>query len=323
MKPTLILRADAPRDEWLKVRGAGIGGSDCGTVLGLNPYKSAYTLAAEKIGLMEPEDLSGNAKVWFGTQLEPVVAARFQYETGKKVHKRGTLQDPDHPWMLANIDRWVPGENAGLEIKTADYHMRGEWGAADDPEDTRVPDAYYCQCMHYMAVTGADYWYLAALIGGNDFRLKVIKRNEEDIAYIRTKEKEFWDLVQEKKLPPIDGTDSTASTILKLHNYAKEGAIEMPPEALTAIENYQSWKRKEKECKEGQQEAKNILMAILGDAEIGTVLDAEGNQHKVTWKNQTRESVSAAKLKKADPAAYEAIKALGLITTSTTRVMRI
>ena len=88
MKPTLILRADAPREEWERVRGMGIGGSDCGSVLGLNPYKSAYTLAAEKIGMIPPADLSGNAKVWFGTQLEPVVATRFEVVTGKKVHKR-------------------------------------------------------------------------------------------------------------------------------------------------------------------------------------------------------------------------------------------
>ncbi len=323
MKPELILRADAPRDEWLKVRSMGIGGSDCGTVLGLNPYKSAYSLAAEKIGMLEPDDLSTNAKVWFGTQLEPVVAARFEYETGKKVHRRGTLRDPDHPYMLANIDRWVPGENAGLEIKTADYRMRNEWGAADDPEDAKVPDAYYCQCMHYMAVTGSDYWYLAALIGGNDFRVKRIERNEEDIAYIRTKEKEFWDLVQAKKLPPIDASNSTAFTLSKLHNYANGETFEMPPEALNAIQNYQAWKRKEKEIKEGQQEAKNILMAILGDNEVGTVTDGEGKLHKVTWKNQSRESLSLAKLKKADPASYEAIKAMGLITTTTTRVMRI
>ena len=97
----------------------------------------------------------------------------------------------------------------------------------------------------------------------------------------------------------------------------------MPPEALNAIQNYQAWKRKEKEIKAGQQEAKNILMAILGDNEVGTITDGEGKLHKVTWKNQSRESLSLAKLKKADPASYEAIKALGLITTTTTRVMRI
>lgn len=142
-------------EKWLKTRDLGIGGSDCATVLGLNPYKSAYTLAAERLGMVEPDDLSKNPRVWFGTALEPIVAARFEDLTGKKVHRRGTLRDPDHPYMLANIDRWVEGEKVGLEIKTADARMARFWGDKDDPEDPTVPDAYYCQCMHYMAVTGA------------------------------------------------------------------------------------------------------------------------------------------------------------------------
>ena len=249
MKPTLILRADAPREEWERVRGMGIGGSDCGSEQGLNPYKTAYTMAAEKIGMIPPADLSGNAKVWFGTQLEPVVATRFEVVTGKKVHKGGTFQDPDRRWMLANIERWVVGESACLDMKTADFQMRDVWCDPDDPKDIRVPDSYYCQVLHYMAVTGADYWYIAALIGGNDFRLKRIDRNDEDIAYIREKEKDFWDLVQAKKLPPLDATNSTASTLLKLHNYSNGEAIDLGPDALTAIQNYQACKRREKELK--------------------------------------------------------------------------
>ena len=75
MKPELVLRADAPRDEWLKVRSMGIGGSDCGTVLGLNPHKSAYSLAAERIGMIKPADLSNNIKVWMG--IHPLHARQY------------------------------------------------------------------------------------------------------------------------------------------------------------------------------------------------------------------------------------------------------
>lgn len=65
----LILNADASREDWLKVRNTGLGGSDCGSILGLNPYKSALTLWSEKTGMMQPEDLSktkgsGGAATW-------------------------------------------------------------------------------------------------------------------------------------------------------------------------------------------------------------------------------------------------------------------
>ena len=68
--------------------------------------------------------------------------------------------------MIANVDRTVIGENAGLEIKTAGVSQYKKW------KGDEIPDAYYCQCLHYMAVTGADYWYIAVLLGGNEARWK-------------------------------------------------------------------------------------------------------------------------------------------------------
>lgn len=37
-------------EEWLELRKAYIGGSEAGAIIGMNPYKSAYTLWAEKTG---------------------------------------------------------------------------------------------------------------------------------------------------------------------------------------------------------------------------------------------------------------------------------
>ena len=37
------------KEEWLALRKKlGVGGSEAGAVIGMNPYKSAYTLWAEK-----------------------------------------------------------------------------------------------------------------------------------------------------------------------------------------------------------------------------------------------------------------------------------
>ena len=324
-KPELILRADADRSEWMETRKLGIGGSDCATVLGLNPYQSAYTLAAERLGMVEPDDLSKNPRVWFGTALEPIVAARFEDLTGKKVHRRGTLRDPDHPYMLANIDRWVEGEKVGLEIKTADARMARFWGDKDDFEDPTVPDGYYCQCMHYMAVTGAPYWYLAVLIGGNDYRCKVINRNEEEIEYIRREEGAFWDMRQKRELPPIDGTASTGATIEKLHSRASAADIPVleDPYAMAALSAYWEAKAAEKTAKEAEQDAKNKLMNLIGDNEMVFIDNGKGDRFKVTWKNQSRETLSLSKLKKSAPSIYKLAKEQGLITISSSRIMRI
>lgn len=106
-------------EKWLKTRDLGIGGSDAAVIMGMNSYKSPYQLWMEKTGQVEPPDLSGNQYVYWGTKNEANIADWFQEETGKKVKRLGTLQSREYPFMLANVDRTVIGENAGLEIKTA------------------------------------------------------------------------------------------------------------------------------------------------------------------------------------------------------------
>ena len=63
--------------EWLALRKQlGVGGSDAGAVIGLNPFKSAYTLWAEKTGRI-PE-FEGNLTTEAGSYLEEFVAKLFE-----------------------------------------------------------------------------------------------------------------------------------------------------------------------------------------------------------------------------------------------------
>lgn len=309
----LILRADAPRDEWSAVRNTGIGGSDAGVILGMNKWKSPFALWAEKTGRMEPEDLSGNPRVEAGTRLEPVVAQWFSDETGKKVHRRGTLRSLTHPWMLANVDRWVPEENVGLEIKTTNAFSAAQW------DGDEVPDSYYAQCLHYMAVTGADRWYIAVLIGGQDFRWKVIPRNEDDILALEKAEGDFWQHVSDGTPPPVDGSDSTARTLSRMYR-GEEEALELPGEADALIASYDEWTAAKKDAESHLQAVKNQLMAMMGEAETAT---ADGR--KITWKTgKPRETISLSDVKKKDPASYDALKSAGLVKLSApSRVFRV
>ena len=88
----LVDTSNLSSEEWLSYRRRGIGGSDAGVILGLNPYKSPWQLWLEKTGQTEPDDLSTNEYVYWGTKQEPLVAERFFEETGKRVQRRGTLR---------------------------------------------------------------------------------------------------------------------------------------------------------------------------------------------------------------------------------------
>lgn len=217
--------------EQLEARKAGIGGSDIAAVLGLSPYKTPLDVYNEKLGLVEPPDLAANENVHFGNVLEDVVADEFGRRTGLKPRRNNQhLAHKEHPFLLANIDRDIVGQpfgkKCGLECKTADkWAARPElWGEGAvferDSEgelyiahhDDQVPDWYLLQCAHYMAVTGADLWFLAVLIGGNNFRIYTIARDLELEAVLIRKASRFWNdhVLAQTPPPPANVVDMEA-----------------------------------------------------------------------------------------------------------------
>ena len=141
------------KEDWTAARRESIGGSDAAAVLGLNPWKGPFALWAAKTGAVEPEDISTKEAVRLGTYLEEYVAQRFAEETGKRVRRENAiLRNTAYPWAHANVDRMIIGEKAGLECKTtSELNMKRFRGG-------EYPVTYYCQCMHYMAVTRFPKW---------------------------------------------------------------------------------------------------------------------------------------------------------------------
>lgn len=292
-------------EKWLEARDLGIGGSDAAVIMGMNQYKSPYQLWLEKTGQAEAPDLSGNQYVYWGTKNESNIADWFQEETGKKVKRLGTLRSKEYPFMLANVDRTVVGENAGLEIKTAGVRQYRKW------KDDEIPDAYYCQCLHYMAVTGAEYWYIAVLLGGNEAKWKRIERNEEDIQHLIMAETDFWKLVETRTPPPVDGSDSCAAALSAQYKGGDPNySIILPPDIDGVIASLEDDKAIMDALKKQITEKENRLKALLGNAEEGTT-----DHYRVLWKTQAgRSSVPLAKIKKQTPDIYQLLEEKGCIT---------
>src|SRR5699024_5583358 len=108
-----------------------------------------------------------------GRDLEDYVSRRWMEETGKRAHRvNAMLYNQDYPFAHADIDRAVSGENAGLECKTtSDLDIKQFKGV-------EFPEKYYVQCVHYLAVTGFDRWYLAVLVFGRGFYTFTLERDE-------------------------------------------------------------------------------------------------------------------------------------------------
>ena len=298
MNAKLIMTVEEMKDRkaWEKLRNIGIGGSDAAIIAGINRWKSPYQLWLEKTGQVEPEDISDNEYVYWGTVLEQLVADRFCELTGKKVRKCGMMQSLTHEFMLANVDRLVVGENAGLECKTANGFKAKEW------EGDNVPDSYYLQCQHYMAVTGCDKWYIACLIGGNHFVWKEIPRNEEDITALIEAEMAFWeDNVKVGLMPDVDGSKSCSQALAERFPGGLADDIVLPENAETLLTEIDELQEVESRIKEQVETKKNQLKTMIGDHEV-----AYAGERKVTWKTQAgRVTVDSKKLKAEMPDVYE------------------
>ena len=204
----LVKTTSLDRDQWLEVRKGGIGSSDAAAAVGLNPYKSQLQLWMEKTGrdgqlpVVDPQDDS--SPMYWGTLLEPIVAAHYTRRTGHKVRRvNAVLQHPEHPWMLANIDREVTGapDVQILECKTAGIHGSRLWRDG-------VPEYVQLQVMHQLAVTGKQAADVAVLIGGQELQVFRIERDEALIEQLIALEQQFWGYVERDQQPPADGSDS-------------------------------------------------------------------------------------------------------------------
>lgn len=289
----LVSTVNLDKTEWLKYRKQGIGGSDAGAICGLNPYRTAMQVYHDKTS-DEIEEIDNEA-MRQGREFEDYVARRFMEATGKKVRRANYMfQDEENPFMLADVDRMLVGENAGLECKTASPFMAEKW------RDGKIPMSYQIQCHHYMSVCNAEAWYIAVLIYGREFKYYKIERDEQVITDLIQIEKDFWkNHVEKRILPEPDGSKLSDSVIAE---YFKDTKVETIP--LTGFD--EKLKRRQElvevmahmdtEKKQIEQE----LKIYLGEAE-----QAENEYFRVMWKNVCSDRLDEKRLKEEQPEIYE------------------
>lgn len=288
-----ISTTDLTHEEWLRLRKAGIGGSDAGAICGLNPYASPMSVYYEKTSL-ETEDFD-NESMRQGRDLEDYVARRFMEETGLKVRRSNVMyQSETYPFMLANVDRLISGENMGLECKTASAYSADKW------VENSVPAHYELQCHHYMAVTGAKAWYLAVVILGKEFKYKRIDRDEELIQNLITIEQDFWENhVITRNMPDPDGSGISNEVINRYFPSAVKKSI-----PLSANLNEQLKRREEiihltNKLTQEQNQIEQQIKLYMGEYEI-----AFNENYRVTWSNVDTVRIDSKRLKEERPDLY-------------------
>lgn len=280
----------------LKERLGYIGASDAAAVLGLSRWGTPLSVWAEKTGQVVRAD-DGALQKKLGHRMEPIVAELFEEETGKKVETvADTLFHPAHPFIACNLDRRVVGENAIVQLKTA-----AGWKAKEWAED-EIPREYILQEIHELAVSGADRAYIAALIGNQDFKIKVIERRDvlEAIDDLVAREIHFWETFVVPRVMPTHITARDRETLEDLFPMAEVGPpVQLDDTANAVAENLEAMETDLKMLEGQIEKQKNTLLSMLGKHESGTT-----GLWDILWANTITRRFDTKAFEKAHPALY-------------------
>ena len=285
--------AGGDTEGWLRLRKSGIGGSDAGAVCGVNPYSSAMKVFQDKTN--ESVEEQDNEAIRIGHDLEDYVAQRFTEATGLKVRKSNFMyRSKEHPFMIADVDRLVAGEDAGLECKTASAYNADKW------TDGNIPLHYVLQCYHYMAVTGKRTWYIAAVILGREFTYRKLEWDEELISGLIAMEEDFWNgHVVKRIMPPPDGSRACDEVIEQYFHTAKKAS------AIELVGFDEKLKRREEilryvaELQEEQKQIEQEVKLFMKENEL-----ASSECYRVSWKNIDSTKLDTTRIKSERPEIY-------------------
>lgn len=287
------------RADWLAIRKTGIGGSDAAAAVGLSPYKSPLELWLEKTGrdegLAKPDPLDTTQPIYWGTLLEPMVVAAYTQQTGRRVRKvHAVLQHPEHPFMLANLDREVVGD---AEVQILECKTAGEFGARLWKDG--VPEYVQLQVQHQLAVTGKIAADVAVLLCGQKLGVHRIQRDDELIARLVTLEARFWDYVIRDQPPPADGSASSDQALRAL--YPGSGAtVDFSSDAtLSAVfADLVSVRERIRQHETAAEALKQRIQEAIGDA-----VEAKFETGRVTYKRSKEvKRIDFDRLRKEHPA---------------------
>jgi putative phage-type endonuclease len=203
--------------EWHDAR-KGLGGSDIAAVMDKNPYKSAFTLYAEKTGLIDGS-IEPSMPMQMGTAFEPVIRDLFVKNNSEwlKVHETGTWASIEEPRSVANPDgiiEWDDGSLGVLEIKFS----RMYWD--------KLPEHYNLQVQHYLSVLGLKRAVVVAVAGG-DWKEFDVVRDDSLVETMKGRVEAFYGFLDTNTAPDYDGSESTYETVRELSEGLQEGDIEL------------------------------------------------------------------------------------------------
>jgi putative phage-type endonuclease len=286
--------------EWQQLRSSFVergmvGGSDAGTLLGLNKYKSPINLYYQSLALTSlPNKMNG--AMLHGKQLESYVAGCWQYWDGTeegwvantlannkiKTYRRvrSIIENTKYPQLFANIDGKITkhpiyGKKSGvLEIKTIS-------GYSSDNYEGGIPPSYLIQLQHYMLVMGLSWGEICYLKDGRDLDCLTFEADKELQDRIIYESTQFYNRVQHAKEEIKNG-----KTLDEKFQIASQ--FEPDADSSQAFNHFISAKHKAREVElsiQGDSTHQEWAEQYVRYSELGKKID----EHKTLYQNKLKQ----------------------------------
>lgn len=297
---------DVDEEGWLNARNSGIGGSEVGSICGVNKWSSALQVYLRKTNMYEEEhSLSAKERMHWGHMLEPVVAQEFEarFPDFFCVEPGCTLKRKDAPYLLANVDRFVLDKQTRkiigiLECKTANENLNEEWANGE------VPISYMYQVQHYLYVTGLKHAWISCLVGGNKFYTYDIFFDEQlYTSVIKPALDEFWfENVLKLQEPKVQSADNGFFDTLFVADSTANEPVSLADNKFDIIgDQLSSLKAQKKQIEEEIDKLQAEIKAALQDHIIGY-----SPSYEYKWSPRSRTGIDSTLLRTEYPEVYDA-----------------
>lgn len=296
-------------EHWLSLRSKDLTSTEISALFNMSPYITEFELYHLKVGNIASAFAENDRSKW-GTRLQDSIATGIAQDEGWTIKPMKEYMRMPELRLGSSFDfaigQWgrqesvveAPGGSIGigcdvfksdglLEIKNVDAMIFRDGWLVDDEKNIEAPPHIELQIQHQMLVSGLDYAWLGALVGGNRIMLSQRKKDEEIFEKIKTKAATFWSLV-DAGVAPEPNFYRDFEVIKRLNNYATPGKIldgSGDPGLRELVLKYKEFGKTKKEAEEEQEAIKAQILAWAGDAEkiagdgwsvsLGMVAEAE------------------------------------------------
>ncbi len=300
---TFIPTDKLSHEQWLELRTKGIGGSDAGAIMGLNKYATPLSVYLAK---KDFATFSGNKATEWGNILEDPVRQKAREELGIEIETvPGMFSNKERTFMNANFDGlvFIDGEKeiAGTVVSGLGGHEIKTSRTGDGFTEDEVPDSYYAQVQHYMAVTGLTFFVLTVFIFDKyEGRHYVIPRNDEFIRVLVETETQFWnDNVLADVAPSPSGNDNEFNLVKSLPMPAE---VELDSNYEAMLDEKELIDSQIKDLQAKSDAIKEQLLMAISAASNGQSADktlATCGSWKISYSTQVSKRVDSNALKMA------------------------